>query len=223
MCGRYSILDDIDELCERFACPNPGFTMKPRYNAAPSQTLPVVIKSPEGNQLRMMRWGLVPRWAREAKIGNRLINARIETVAEKPAFRSALRYRRCLVPADGYYEWFPAEKGKIPYRVMKKSREVFAIAGLWETWTDPQGADLETFTIITTEPVPAIAWLHNRMPLILPRHLEAVWLNGPEALNPEAIKALLYRSRPEDELEYYAVSTRVNSPSNDDSSVIEAV
>jgi putative SOS response-associated peptidase YedK len=171
----------------------------------------------------MMRWGLVPRWAREAKIGNRLINARIETVAEKPAFRSALRYRRCLVPADGYYEWFPAEKGKIPYRVMKKSREVFAFAGLWETWTDPQGADLETFTIITTEPVPAIAWLHNRMPLILPRHLEAVWLNGPEALNPEAIKALLYRLRPEDELEYYAVSTRVNSPSNDDSSVIEAV
>ena len=100
---------------------------------------------------------------------------------------------------------------------------MFALAGLWETWTDPQGADLETFTIITTEPVPAIAWLHNRMPLILPRHLEAEWLNGPEALNPAAIKALLYRLRPEDELEYYAVSTRVTSPSNADSSEIEAV
>ena len=138
MCGRYSILDDIDELCERFACPNPGFTMKPRYNAAPSQTLPVVIKSPEGNQLRMMRWGLVPRWAREAKIGNRLINARIETVAEKPAFRSALRYRRCRVPADGYYEWFPAEKGKIPYRVMKNPEKCSLLPGCG-TWTDPQG------------------------------------------------------------------------------------
>lgn len=221
MCGRYSILDDIDELCERFVCPDPGFTIKPRYNAAPTQNLPVVVNSRSGHELRMMRWGLIPHWAKDAKMGNRLINARIETLAEKPAFRAALRYRRCLVPADGYYEWFPGENAKVPHRVVGRSGEVFAFAGLWEQWSGTEGEDIQSFTIVTTEPIPNLAWLHNRMPLILPRHLEVFWLDGPDELSLEKLGAFLYQMRPSDELLSYPVSPRVNSPRNDDPSVIE--
>ncbi len=221
MCGRYSILDDIDELCERFACPIPGFTVQPRYNAAPTQYLPIVVSGDTGNELRIMRWGLIPHWAKEAKIGSRLINARIETLAEKPAFRAALRYRRCLVPADGYYEWFPGEKGKVPHRVIGKDAKVFAFAGLWEKWSDPEGDEIQSFTIVTTEPVPNLAWLHNRMPLILPDHLEKTWLQGMQDFSPKTMVAFLHQMRPVDELQAFPVSTRVNSPRNDDPSVMQ--
>lgn len=223
MCGRYSILDDVDELCERFACPLPGFVLRPRYNAAPTQIMPVVMGSAAQREMRLMRWGLIPSWAKDARIGSRLINARLETLVEKPAFKAALRNRRCLVPADGYYEWLPGERGKIPYRVIVKSQEVFAFAGLWESWVDPEGTPVESFTIVTAEPVPAVAWLHDRMPLILPRHMEEGWLKGAQDLSYAGIQDFLGQMCPLDSLEAYRVSTRVNSPKNDDISVLEKV
>lgn len=222
MCGRYSVLDDVDELCFRFACPLPGFRLQPRYNAAPTQIMPVVTGGRQ-REMRQMRWGLIPRWAREGRMRNPLINARLETLNEKPAFKAALRYRRCLVPADGYYEWLPGKRGKIPYRVTVDSQKVFAMAGLWESWVGSEGNRVESFTIVTTDSVPAIAWLHDRMPLILPRHLEAAWIKGVEGNSPGSLRDWLGEMRPLDNLKTYPVSALVNSPKNDDSSILESV
>ena len=215
MCGRYSILDDIDDLCQRFACLNPGIESWPRYNVAPSQTVPVVVEDGRMRQIRLMRWGMIPYWAKDAKIGNRLINARIETLAEKPAFRGSLRRFRCLVPADSYYEWHPEASGKKPYRVVALSREVFSFAGLWDRWVDPQGTTISSFTIVTTDPVPEIAWLHNRMPLALPRSMEEKWLLGPEEGEEADIPKFLLEFVPRHDLTCYRVSTLVNSPAHD--------
>lgn len=219
MCGRFSIFADPERLAERFKARLPAEGLTPRYNAAPSQDLPVILN--EDRQLiQLLRWGLVPFWAKDPSIGNRMINARAETLPQKPGFRTALQKRRCLVLADGFYEWQKLNGRKQPLRVVLKSGEPFAFAGLWETWRQPDGGLLRTFTIVTTAPNELLASIHDRMPaILLPEH-EQVWLDD-SAGQRAWLKVL--RPYPAELMTVYPVSHRVNSPANDDPSVIERV
>ncbi len=222
MCGRYTLTVEKDELAERFGLLNVIPDYRPRYNAAPGQYLPV-ITAEEGQPpgLVMMKWGLVPFWAKEVSIGNRMINARLETLAEKPAFRRSLYRRRCLVPADSYFEWQKLNRGKQPMRIVSPRSELFALAGLWDEWHNPEGEILRTFTIITINPVAAVASIHDRMPLILRREQEKYWMNGFNSQDKNEAGLFLSRIEPMDALQAYAVSSRVNSPQNDDPELIE--
>ena len=168
-----------------------------------------------------MRWGLIPFWAKDPKIGARMINARAETVAEKPAFRNALKKRRCLVLADGYYEWQKTPTGKRPFRIVMRSGEPFAIAGLWETWKDPQGNVVPSCSIITTAANDFLSPIHNRMPVILPRETEEMWLNS-DLEEASALTDILI-SYPGDGMDAYEVSTMVNYARNDGPEVIARV
>jgi putative SOS response-associated peptidase YedK len=221
MCGRYSQSQEKAVLAGRFNFPDEGPPLARRYNQAPGQDAGVVISLPKGRRLVMMRWGLVPSWARDAKIGNRLINAQAETLTEKPAFRSAFRSRRCLVLADGYYEWAKGRGGKQPMRFVLKDRGSFAFAGLWESWAPRRKEATEavcTFTVITTRPNQLAAEVHDRMPAILRPRDEEVWLAGRPDLAAKALGPY-----PAEEMECYPVSTRVNSPANEGDDLIEPV
>lgn len=188
--------------------------MDARYNVAPMQDVPVVWNQPEPC-LGLARWGLVPFWAKDPSIGSRMINARAETIAEKPAFRAALRQRRCLLPADGFYEWRRVEgtEAKVPTYVRLADGSPFAFAGLWESWKQPDGGRLHTCTIITTEPNELMRTIHDRMPVILPESGMKQWMQ-PDVTDPAALLRLL-RPFPADRMEAYPVSRRVNHPSND--------
>jgi putative SOS response-associated peptidase YedK len=184
----------------------------PRYNIAPTQT--VIVVSDDGTRnLTQMQWGLIPAWAKDPAIGNRMINARAETVATKPAFRAALRKRRCLIPADGFYGWQPIGRRKQPVYIAMKSREPFSFAGLWESWTAPDGEEIKSCTIITTEANELLKPIHDRMPVILAKDAEAIWLD-PTIQEPERLLSLL-KPYPSVEMEVYPVSPKVNSPAND--------
>lgn len=178
MCGRYSISVAPEELAAHFDAALPfGDSLRSRLNAAPSQNLPTLLN--EGDRvITMLRWGLIPRWADDPAIGSRMINARAETVAEKPTFREPLKKRRCLALADGFYEWQQTPSGKRPMRISLQSGEPFAFAGLWDTWRDTEGNEMRTFTIITTEPNDLVAPIHNRMPVVLTPENEALWLDN---------------------------------------------
>lgn len=227
----------MDDLVEVFDLGHVAFAeLAPRYNVAPTQDAPVIIAG-EGGERRMgtMRWGLVPFWADDPSIGNRLINARSETVAEKPAFRAAFRSRRCLVPMDGFYEWVkesPPERAdapggsagakpvKVPHWIHRPHRRPFAVAGLWERWREEgEGADpLLTFTLLTTDATPAVRSLHHRMPLVLGEEGCARWLDA--GADPGDLEDVLTQP-PEVELEEWAVSREVNSPRNDHARLLE--
>jgi len=219
MCGRYSLTTPVESLRGLF-----GFderpNLAPRYNIAPTQAVAVVRPALEagGRRLVMLRWGLVPSWAKDSSIGSRMINARAETVAEKPAFRTAFRRRRCLVLADGFYEWKKSGDGpKQPWRITSADATAFAFAGLWEHWDSPDGETVETCAIVTTDAAPAIGHIHPRMPVILqPGDLEG-WLSG----DPADADALLHPYG--GALEAYPVSRRINSVRNDDAALIEPV
>jgi len=183
----------------------------PRYNIAPTQSV-IVVNDTGQRQLVQMRWGLIPSWAKDPAIGNRMINARAETLTVKPAFRVALRKRRCLILADGFYEWQKKEKIKQPMFIRLKSREPFGFAGLWEHWNSPEGEEILTCTIITTEANELLKQVHERMPVILPREKEDEWLD-PNA-EPSRLLELL-KPYPSDLMEFYEVSRLVNSPAND--------
>jgi len=177
MCSRYFLDADGNVIAYTFAVPE-NAAVRRRYNIAPTQEAPVVRVGAGGaRELAMLRWGLVPSWAKELAVGTRMINARAEGVEAKPAFRAAVRERRCLVPATGFYEWKGLPGRKQPYAITIE-RPLFAFAGLWETWTAREGRPVETFTIVTTEANPAIASVHDRMPVILPRDAEEAWLCG---------------------------------------------
>ncbi|MGE5421828.1 MAG: SOS response-associated peptidase [Ignavibacteriales bacterium] len=223
MCGRFSITLSLDMIVERFGCQPADFQFAPRYNVAPTQQVPVVVKREGLKQLQVMRWGLVPFWSKEPSIGSRLINARLETIREKPAFKNALPRRRCIVPADGYFEWLKTAQGKTPMRIVQESGDCFGMAGLWDAWEDEQGNCLTTFTIITTEPVEPIRYIHNRMPLVLTREAEKVWLDGPAQPGPTGWTEFLASLRCEAGLEAYQISNLVNSPIHDVPEVIEKV
>lgn len=183
----------------------------PRYNIAPGQTVPVIGEDLSGRWLAVMRWGLVPHWAKEASIGHKLINARAETLTDKPSFRDSFHHRRCLIPADGFYEWKKEGKTSTPYRIVLPGQELFAFAGLWDRWDANEGS-IFSFTIITTTASPAMQEIHSRMPVILRGEPEyAAWLDG--STDTGTLKKML---RPcEERLHIYPVSRLVNSPRND--------
>lgn len=220
MCGRYTLVEISEHLQIRFSFEDIEIVLDPRYNIAPTQDAPVLILRADTRVLTSMRWGLVPSWAKDKSIGNRMINARAETLAEKPSFKRAFASRRCLIPADGFYEWRKGfGKRKTPMRFVLRDREPFAFAGLWERWRGG-GGDLCTFTIITTSANELIEPVHHRMPAILKQEDENEWLD-PEA-KPDRLPALL-APYPADRMEAYDVSTVVNAPVNDSPACIEPV
>lgn len=210
MCGRYSLVFEFDVLEGRFRLVGGiQLPLLPRYNIAPTQKVLVITNDGTANHPETMRWGLIPSWAKDPSIGSRLINARAETVAEKPSFRTALRRRRCLIPADGFYEWRKEGSRRIPMRITLKSGEPFAFAGLWESWKNPEGQWVKSCTIITTEPNEVMAPIHNRMPVILLPDVESLWVD-PKAEDLTTLVGLL-APYPAEDMEAYQVSTAVNS------------
>ena len=213
MCGRYTLSvpgDVVAELFEVDEVPE----LEPRYNIAPTQEVAAVRRrrGQAGRELIPLRWGLIPRWAEDPSIGNRMINARAETVAEKPSFRSAFKRQRCLVVADGFYEWKKNADGtKQPYFIHLASGEPFGFAGLWERW-DKEGEPIESCTLLTTEPNTLMASLHDRMPVILPREAWETWLDQ-EISDRDRLEPLLAPYDPA-AMEAWPVSRRVNSPFN---------
>jgi putative SOS response-associated peptidase YedK len=218
MCGRYT-LTNSQQLALRFDVASVP-PVEATFNAAPSTPLPVIVEQDGQRTAQLMRWGLVPHWAKDPHIGFKMINARAETVAEKPSYRTSLRRQRCLVPARGFYEWRKDGNAKLPYYIHLRDDSLFAFAGLYDTWQD-EGEPLRTFTIITTKPNGLVEPIHDRMPAILHKDEEALWLD-PEVQDTGLLTALL-RPYPDDEMEAYQVSTRVNSPANNDPTVLAPV
>jgi len=208
----------MDQLEERFSFHAANLSFAPRYNIAPSQQVLTVLGAEE-RRGGFLRWGLIPSWAKDPSMGDRMINARAETVAEKPSFRRALQKRRCLVLADGFYEWRKEGKKKTPLYITLKSRAPFGFAGLWETWKSAEGAPIHSCTIITTTPNALMESIHNRMPVILPREAEAAWLDR-SLEDPARLLPFLVPYSAEN-MDAYAVSSAVNSPRNDSPSCIE--
>lgn len=215
MCGRYTMHTDVDKLIEQLKLNFVEAELSPAYNIAPTQNVPVVVETDKGRVLKAFRWGLVPHWAKDLSIGNKMINARAETLAEKPSFRSLIKLHRCIIPADGFYEWQKSEgKTKTPYFIHRKNDEPFTFAGLWAEWKE-KGSDeppIQTCTIITTSANELMEPLHHRMPVILPATSRGEWLN-PDNEDKESLLELL-APYPDDDMEAYAVSTKVNSPRN---------
>ena len=220
MCGRYTLIADLGDLAQRFEFDGSDFSYDTGYNIAPTESV-LTVRNLDGREAAFMKWGLIPFWAKDPKIGARMINARAETVAEKPAFRNALKKRRCLVLADGYYEWQKTPVGKRPFRIVMRSGEPFAMAGLWETWSDPQGNVVPSCTIITTASNDFLAPIHNRMPVILPREKEELWLE-PGVEDPASLTGIL-APYPDECMYAYEVSTLVNYARNDGPEVIARV
>ena len=209
MCGRYSLAADLEDIQRRFEFFDIELPHSPRYNIAPTQPV-LAVANDEGGQPAYLRWGLIPSWAKSASVGNRLINARAETVAERSSFRTALARRRCLVLADGFYEWQRMGNARRPMRVVMKSGELFAFAGLWDSWRDHAGDIVRSCTIITTEPNELLRPIHNRMPVILPKGLESFWLDD-EMQDPLALADILSPYSAE-AMRAYEVSYLVNRP-----------
>lgn len=214
MCGRFTLRVPAGLLVEEFGL-DAAPALTPRFNIAPTQNVPVIraaLDNATQRQCSLMRWGLVPSWADDPAIGNRMINARSETVAVKPAYRAAFQRRRCLVPADGYYEWRAAADGKQPYFFHLEYDRPFAFAGLWESWQSPDGSPLETFVIITTDANEQTQPYHDRMPVVLSGLARDVWLQ-PQATREQLLDLLL--PRPFVGLVIEPVSKLVNNPRND--------
>ena len=220
MCGRYTLSSDFHDLQIRFSFRGLDLGYKPRYNIAPTQQILAVTNEGE-TEAQFIRWGLIPSWAKDPKIGNKMINARGETVAEKPSFRTALRKRRCLILANGFYEWRKDGTNKVPMRIVLKDEEPFAFAGLWEVWKSPESEWTRSCTIVTTTPNSLIEPIHNRMPVILPQEAEATWLNP--SIEDSNVLTSFFQPFPAEAMEVYEVSTAVNSPRNEDQSCIERV
>jgi putative SOS response-associated peptidase YedK len=219
MCGRFTLTSTPEQLAQRFGLDEPP-QAAPRYNIAPGQdVLAIRLDAETARRVAIHpRWGLVPSWAKDAAIGARMINARSETVAEKPAFRAAFRARRCLVPADGFYEWAPRQGGKQAHYIALRDAEPFGFAGLWERWEDPSGDALESCTLLTRDAVESIRGIHHRMPVILDPTAYEAWLD-PARDDPTRLFALL-RPPPEENIVWHPVSNRVNDVRVDDPACI---
>lgn len=214
MCGRFSQGTPPEILAQLFQLADlPSWT--PRYNIAPTQLVPTVVVTSEhpSRQFRTWRWGLIPSWAKDPSIGSRMINAQAETASVKPSFRAAFRRRRCLVLADGFYEWQQLGRRKQPFHVRMRDGSPFAFAGLWEHWKGPDGAAIDSCTLLTTEPNDLIRTFHHRMPVILDPQEYDLWLD-PSIQEPDRLHPLL-RPYTSEELAAYPISTRVNNPAND--------
>lgn len=215
MCGRFTLTVDADSIQTTFRwLDNIPSMMAPRYNIAPTQPI-AAIPNDGRSAIDHFVWGLIPFWAKDPSIGSRMINARSETLAEKNSFKNPYKRRRCLILADGFYEWaaVPGQKAKQPYYLCMEDGSPFAFAGLWEEWNSPEGSQLRSATIITTEPNPLVAKVHNRMPVILHPDDYALWLS-PKETPPSELQHLL-TAYPAEEMVAYPVSTMVNSPAND--------
>lgn len=220
MCGRYTITVTLEELMLRYDMYDtymPRYS--PKYNVAPGQQVMAIVHDGERNKLGELRWGLIPEWAKEEKIGYQMLNARSETLADKPAFRKPFERKRCLIPADSFYDWKGTGKHKQPMRIMLRSKELFSMAGLYDTWISPEGVRISTCTIITTESNEMMKEIHDRMPVILPREQEAAWLNRGTK-DVEQLRPLL-QPYPSELMMAYPVSSRVGNVRNDDELCIE--
>jgi len=213
MCGRFSLTIVGAELAKRFDA-EVSIDLQPNYNASPGQLLPIIMND-EPHKIVTARWGLVPSWSKEPKIGYKMINAMAETVATKPSYRGPFKHKRCLVLADSFFEWKKVGDTKTPYRIMRKDEACFAFAGLWDEWKDEQGNSLRTFTIITAEPNELVKSIHDRMPVILAKNAEQDWLTVESTRAQEFLHAY-----PASEMKSYPISTLVNSPKNNNPQVI---
>jgi len=221
MCGRFALYADYKVILERFDIEQASFgeeEYEKSYNVAPSQQVAAVISDGSKNRLGKLRWGLIPPWAKEAKIGYKMINARAETAAEKPSYRNAFKKKRCLVVADSFYEWRKEENGKTPMLIKMKSGEPFAFAALWESWESPEGETVHSCSILTTGPNKIMESIHDRMPVILSKEAEKIWLD-PNVQDVELLKSLL-KPFEDGEMEAYEVSDAVNSPKNNNPDLI---
>lgn len=213
MCGRYLIISDPDTLRRLFGYPDqPNFP--PRYNVAPTQPVPIVRLAEGRRRFALVRWGLIPAWVKDPKNFTLLINARGESAHEKPSFKNAMKRRRCLIPADGFYEW----KGKQPYVVRRKDGGPLAFAGLWETWMGPNGEEMETAAIVTVDASPLLSEVHHRMPVMLAPESYDAWLDCDNVQADAVLSAV--RMLPDDELQTYPVAPAINRVANDSPDVI---
>jgi putative SOS response-associated peptidase YedK len=218
MCGRYAITSAPETLRRLFGYEEtPNFPA--RYNVAPTQPIPVVRLQDGKRRFALVRWGLLPAWVKDPRTFALLINARCEAVTDKPAFRAAMRYRRCLIPADGFYAWKAVGKFKQPYYIRLKSGEPMAFAGLWETWTGPNGEEMESAAIVTTAANPSLGSIEARMPAILPPEAHDLWLDC-DNVDAETATALLVPAR-EELLDFYPVSPAVGRVANDSPDLVE--
>lgn len=190
MCGRFVLVTDLTKIMKEFAIGNRVSAFQPNWNISPGQYVHAVVQQDGKNILESFLWGLIPPWAKDSSIGNKMFNARAETIAEKPSFKNAFQRRRCLIPADGFYEWQKLGKMKKPFRFSLKLEKPFALAGLYETWISPEKKKINTCTIITTEPNELMQSIHNRMPVIVRKELEGFWID-PGNNNKEGLLAVL--------------------------------
>jgi len=218
MCGRYSLVP-TENIAARFDIQQQQITLSPRYNVAPSQSMPVVVRN-SPNRLVEMQWGLIPSWSKEPRAQFSTINARAETITKSPVFRGPFKTRRCLVPASAFYEWQRTERGKQPFCIRLKETDLFAFAGLYDVWHDADGNELCSYTVITTQPNDLVASIHNRMPVILRQEDEDAWLD--KGSDSAQLLALL-KAYPADKMEAYPVSRAVNSPANEGAELMQAV
>ncbi|HKH76481.1 MAG TPA: SOS response-associated peptidase [Rubrobacteraceae bacterium] len=218
MCGRYTLASPTERLAEEFGVDASSIELAPNYNVAPTQKVAAVLEEGGQRRLEVLRWGLIPPWADDPGIGSRMINARSETAPGKPSFRRAFRERRCLIPADGFYEWQRTNGAKQPYYIHMEDGRPFAFAGLWESWSKGGEGEIRTCTILTTGANALVGEVHDRMPVILAHDAYDVWLDP--ASERDELTGLL-APYPEDEMDAYPVSRFVNSPSNNDPRCIE--
>lgn len=224
MCGRYTITVTLEELLLYYGVEDvTGGYHLPRFNIAPGQMILAVVEdNQKERRIGQLKWGLVPSWAKDAKGGWRMINARSETLTEKPSFKTLLFRKRCVVPADGFYEWAKREDGsKQPMRIRLKSKQIFSMAGLYDTWIAPDGSRLNTCTIITTRPNEVVQPIHDRMPVILNEQQEKMWLDR-HVQDRDTLLDLL-QPYPADEMIAYPVSEKVGNVRNDDETLIEPI
>ena len=221
MCGRFELHSAFEIIAKLFGISGGAFTIPTSYNIAPGTDIAIIVNEGVENRLALCRWGFVPSWGKDLKDGHKMINARAETVAEKPSFRQAFCRHRCLVVADGFYEWKKSGGKKRPFYVHRRDGLPFGMAGLYNCWTSPEGEQFCTSTVITTDANEIVAPLHDRMPVILPRDALASWLD-PAVHEKEKLLAVL-KPCPTDELEFYEVSSRVNSPKNDTEENIQRI
>lgn len=225
MCGRFALYITPEELADFFGLPELPAQLAPRYNIAPTQPVGLVRVHPR-TQMRewaLALWGLIPSWSKDPSMGVRMINARAETVNEKPSFRAAFRRRRCIIPASGFYEWMKQNGSKQPYYITSTNGEPLGFAGLWESWSGPNGEDMESCTILTTDANEKIGRLHNRMPVILAPEDYDEWLGAGADLTPAQASQLkhLFRPFPPQQMHVYPVNTYVNSPRHEGQKCIE--